>query len=85
MLLLKEVYDTVVKKGYIIGNIDTVVVAQKPKLQPYIHDIRQSLAATLDCDIDHISVKATTSEKLGFEGRQEGISTHAVVLLMPHS
>lgn len=67
--------------GYRIGNIDSTVVAQRPKLAPYIPTMRQHIADTLGIDIDHVSVKATTSEHLGFEGRCEGISAQAVALI----
>lgn len=73
-LLLKE-------KGYTIGNIDSTVVAQRPKLAPYIQQMRDNIAATLGIAVDLVSVKATTTEHLGFEGREEGISAQAVVLL----
>ena len=67
--------------GYRIGNIDSTVVAQRPKLAPYIPTMRQHIADTLGIDIDRISVKATTTEHLGFEGRCEGISAQAVTLI----
>jgi 2-C-methyl-D-erythritol 2,4-cyclodiphosphate synthase len=67
--------------GYRIGNIDSTVVAQRPKLAPYIPTMRQHIADTLGIDIDRVSVKATTSEHLGFEGRCEGISAQAVALI----
>lgn len=73
-LLLKE-------KGYTIGNIDSTVVAQRPKLAPYIQQMRDNIAATLGIAVDLVSVKATTTEHLGFEGREEGISAQAVALL----
>ena len=81
MKLLKSVYDVMIKEGYKIGNIDTTVVAQKPKLAPYIDKMRENIADTLCCDISRVSVKATTEEHLGFTGAGEGISAHAVVLL----
>ena len=68
-------------KKYTIGNIDITVLAQKPKLKEYIPKMEETLARILGMDIDDISIKATTTEKLGFEGREEGISVHAVVLL----
>lgn len=79
--LLKESYSLVQKKGFTIENIDSTVVAEKPKLSRLIPDMREHIAETLNCDVDQISVKATTSEKMGFVGRQEGIAVHAVVLL----
>ena len=79
--LLKFVYDLVKKKGYVIGNIDSILACQKPKLAGHIEAMRKNIADVLDTDINNISVKATTTEKLGFEGRGEGISSQAVVLL----
>ncbi|MCR5588684.1 MAG: 2-C-methyl-D-erythritol 2,4-cyclodiphosphate synthase [Bacteroidales bacterium] len=74
-LLLKE-------KGYQVGNIDSTVAAQRPKLAPYIQQMRQNIADTLGISIDQVSVKATTTEHLGFEGRMEGISAQAIALLV---
>lgn len=81
LILLKEVRQEIDRHGYKIENIDSVLVAQRPKLQSYISSMRSSLAQTLTIDTNKISVKATTTEALGFEGREEGISCHAVVLL----
>lgn len=81
-LLLKEVGRIVKDKGYSISNIDSTVVAQAPKLAPFIENMRQNIADALSIDIDQISVKATTTEHLGFEGRKEGISASAVALIM---
>ena len=67
--------------GYEIENIDATVIAQKPKLAPFIEQMRSNLAKTLSIPVDAINVKATTEEKLGFSGREEGISAHAVCLL----
>jgi 2-C-methyl-D-erythritol 2,4-cyclodiphosphate synthase len=83
MLLLGDVYKRIKSEGYILGNIDSVVVAQEPKLAPHIALIQQSIANTLLCDISQISVKATTSERMGPEGRIEGMSSRAVALLLP--
>ena len=69
------------REGYTIANIDSIVVAQQPKLAPHIPSMRQTIADTLGIDISQVSVKATTSEHLGFEGREEGISAHAIALL----
>ena len=80
--LLKVIYQRVQEKGYIIGNMDAVLVAQKPKLSPHIPAMQAHLATVLGLDIDQIGIKATTSEKLGYEGREEGISCQAVVLLL---
>lgn len=78
IILLKHVYELVKDKGYDISNVDVTIAAQKPKLLPYIDKMRENVAAALDCGKDRISVKATTTEKLGFEGREEGISATAV-------
>jgi len=79
--LLDEVMRHVAAAGYTIGNIDLTVIAQRPKLAPYIRGMVENIAAACNCDIARVNVKATTTEELGFEGRGEGISTHAVVLL----
>lgn len=68
--------------GYSVGNIDSTVVAQRPKMAPHIHQMRQNIADTLGISVDQVSVKATTTERLGFEGREEGISAQAVALLV---
>lgn len=80
-ILLRNVRDKLKESGYILGNADITIAAQKPKLMPHIGLMRKNLASDLDTDIDRISVKATTTEKLGFEGREEGISAYAVVLI----
>jgi 2-C-methyl-D-erythritol 2,4-cyclodiphosphate synthase len=79
--LLKKVYHMIQSKGFHIENIDSVVVAQAPKLKPFIPDIRLILAEALQLSVEHLSIKATTTERMGFEGREEGISAHAIVLL----
>ncbi len=79
--LLAHVGQLLQKKGYTIVNIDSTIVAQRPKLAPYITQMRQNIANTLGVDIENISVKATTTEHLGFEGREEGISSQAVALI----
>ncbi len=81
ILLLKKVNEVLKKENYAIINIDSIVVAQSPKLAPYIDEMRQNIADALKTDVENISVKATTTEKLGFEGRGEGISAYAVCLL----
>jgi 2-C-methyl-D-erythritol 2,4-cyclodiphosphate synthase len=81
-LLLSEVYKLVVNKGYALGNIDSVVMMQRPKLSPYINQMRKKISGILKTDIDNISVKATTTEKLGFTGREEGVAATATVLLI---
>jgi 2-C-methyl-D-erythritol 2,4-cyclodiphosphate synthase len=82
IVLLDKVMATIKEKGYKIGNIDCVIAAQLPKLNPYINDIREKLATHLNTTIDNISIKPTTTERLGFEGEEKGISAHAVVLLL---
>ncbi|GAB3292170.1 2-C-methyl-D-erythritol 2,4-cyclodiphosphate synthase [Pseudidiomarina andamanensis] len=81
--LLQHVYQLVQQQGFELGNLDVTVVAQVPKLAPHIIAMRERIAALLAADVTHINVKATTTEKLGFVGRKEGIACHAVVLLMP--
>ena len=79
--LLQQVGLLLQQKGYRVGNIDSTVAAQRPKLAPYIGQMRQNIADALGIDTDFVSVKATTTEHLGFEGRMEGISAQAVVLV----
>ena len=81
MKLLSSVYEMMIKRGYKISNIDATVIAQKPKLAPYIDKMRENIASVLHCEIDRVNVKATTEERLGFTGSEEGISSHAGVLL----
>lgn len=80
-ILLRKSYDLVKDKGYEIVNIDCTISAQQPKLKPFIPDMENTMASVLEIESDCVSVKATTTEKLGFEGREEGISVNAVVLL----
>lgn len=80
-LLLQEVVNIVKSKGYSINNIDCTIAMQRPKLRPHIDTMRNRLAEVLGIEIERVSVKATTTEHLGFEGREEGVSTTAVVLL----
>ncbi|TVR30395.1 MAG: 2-C-methyl-D-erythritol 2,4-cyclodiphosphate synthase [Balneolaceae bacterium] len=80
-ILLAETYSMMIEKGYVLVNLDATVVAEKPKLNPHMHDIRHSISECLHCDIEQVSVKATTSEKMGFIGREEGIAVHAIVLI----
>lgn len=81
MLLLQKVVALVHKKGYTVGNIDATILCQAPKLAPFITKMRHNLAATLQMELDAVSVKATTEEKLGFTGKGEGIAAHTVALL----
>ncbi|MEQ9279434.1 MAG: 2-C-methyl-D-erythritol 2,4-cyclodiphosphate synthase [Balneola sp.] len=80
-ILLRDAYKLIHSKGYTLGNLDATVVAQEPKLKPYILQIRELISLDLNTAIENVSIKATTSEWLGFEGRKEGISSSAVVLL----
>lgn len=79
--LLAEVGRLLHNQGYAVGNIDSTVAAQRPKLAPYIEAMRSTITATLGIDKEQVSVKATTTEHLGFEGREEGISAQAVALI----
>ncbi len=81
--LLREVIALAAARGYAIGNLDATVIAQRPKLAPYIQQMVRNIAEACHADIRQVNVKATTTEELGFEGRAEGISAHAVVLLAP--
>ncbi len=80
--LLDQVYQLVKKQGWAIGNVDSVVVAEQPKLKPHIETMKQCLADRLTLATDQIGIKATTNEKLGPTGREEGIAAYAVVLLV---
>ena len=79
--LLRRVAEMVREKGYRIGNVDCTIRMQRPKLRPYIDRMRETLAADMGIDPDRVSVKATTTERLGFEGREEGVSVSAVALI----
>ncbi len=81
-ILLEDAYNLIKEKGYTIGNIDAVVSAQKPKLSPYIDEMRKIISKLLDTEIENVSVKATTTEKLGFVRREEGIAAFATVLVV---
>lgn len=81
LVLLKNVYGLIESLGYKVVNIDATVIAQMPKMAPYIDTMRANIAEALNVDVDFISVKATTEEKLGFTGRKEGISAHCVCLI----
>jgi 2-C-methyl-D-erythritol 2,4-cyclodiphosphate synthase len=80
-ILLKKTIALISTKGYKLGNIDCTVCAEQPKLNPYIEKMRECLAKVMDTDPDNVSIKATTTEKLGFTGRKEGISAYAVALI----
>lgn len=79
--LLEEVKMLIEKKGYMVGNIDATIIAQRPKLRPYIEQMEANVANTLGIAIDQVNIKATTEEHLGFTGREEGISAQAVCIL----
>ena len=81
LVLLKKVNETINNAGLFVENIDSTVIAQEPKMKPYIQQMRVNIASACNVSIDCVSVKATTEEKLGFTGRQEGISAHAVCLV----
>lgn len=81
-ILLSKVYELIEGKGYILGNIDATIVMQRPKLAPCIDKMRESIASILKADISQVSVKATTSEKLGFVGQEEGVEAFATVLII---
>lgn len=80
-ILLKDTMALIATKGYKLGNADITVAAEKPKLNPHIEEMKQCLAGVMQCDVEDISIKATTTEKLGFTGRQEGIAAYATVLI----
>lgn len=81
-LLLKHVNELINSKGYELGNLDCVLAMEKPKISPYVDQIRTRISEILNTDIDQISIKATTTEKLGFVGRTEGVVSFSTVLLM---
>ena len=82
IMLARRVCEVMKEKGFLIGNIDATVIAQAPKMAKYIDNMLQNLAAAFDTDLSNVSVKATTEEKLGFTGSGEGISAHAVCILV---
>ncbi len=82
LIILKEVGKMMRDLGYRIGNIDSLILIEKPKIAPHIEEMRHNFAEALDCDISRVSVKATRGEGLGFVGRQEGVLAQAVVLLV---
>jgi 2-C-methyl-D-erythritol 2,4-cyclodiphosphate synthase len=85
MELLKEVCHMIRKTGYEVVNIDSIIIAQKPKLAPYIEKMRDNIAQAINIDLSSISIKATTEEAMGFTGRQEGISAKAVCLIKKYN
>ncbi|MBQ0085344.1 MAG: 2-C-methyl-D-erythritol 2,4-cyclodiphosphate synthase [Prevotella sp.] len=80
-ILLAKTLEIIQQKGYRFGNADITVCAEQPKLNPYVEEMKKCLASVIGTDVENISIKATTTEKLGFTGRQEGISAYAVVLI----
>ena len=82
LVLLEKVVEAVGAKGYKVGNIDSTIIAQAPKMVPYINDMRANIAKACNVDVDVASVKATTEEKLGFTGALQGISAHAVCIIL---
>jgi len=82
--LLRKVQDVLASNGWVVGNVDSTVVAQAPRLAPYLDQMTANIAADLGVDKRAVNIKATTTEKLGFAGREEGIAAHAVVLLERH-
>ena len=80
-IILKKTIELIATKGYHLVNIDATICAERPKMNPHIPQMQQTMADVIGCDPDQISIKATTTEKLGFTGRQEGISAYAVALI----
>ena len=80
-ILLKEVVGLIKEKGYRVGNIDSIIILQRPKVQLFIEEMKETLAKVIEIETDDISIKATTTEKLGFTGREEGVAAQAVVLI----
>ena len=80
-IILKKTVELIATKGYRLVNIDATICAERPKMNPHIPQMQQTMAQVIGCDVDAISIKATTTEKLGFTGRQEGISAYAVALI----
>ncbi len=80
-VILKKTIELIATKGYRLVNVDATICAERPKMNPHIPQMQQTMAAVIGCDVDAISIKATTTEKLGFTGRQEGISAYAVALI----
>lgn len=81
-IILKKTVELIATKGYIVGNIDATVCAERPKLNPHIPAMQECLAKVIGCDPDAVSIKATTTEHLGFTGREEGISAYVVALIV---
>ena len=84
-IILKKTIELIATKGYVLGNIDATICAERPKMNPHIPAMQQCMAQIIGCDTDQISIKATTTEKLGFVGRQEGMAAFATVLIVKNS
>ncbi len=80
-ILLKKTIDLIGEKGFMIGNVDSTICLQQPKINPHIPKMKKVLAEVMNLDEDDVSIKATTTEKLGFVGKEEGVAAHAVVLI----
>ena len=80
-IILRKTIELIATKGYRLGNIDATICAERPKINPHIPQMQQTMADVIGCDPDQISIKATTTEKLGFTGREEGMSAYAVALI----
>ena len=79
--LLRQVFSLASNRGYVIGNVDATIIAQAPRLAPHVEAMRRNIADDLRCDVEQVSVKATTTERLGFTGREEGIAALATVVI----
>ncbi|MDO9510220.1 MAG: 2-C-methyl-D-erythritol 2,4-cyclodiphosphate synthase [Bacteroidales bacterium] len=82
-ILLTHTIKLISQKGYVPGNVDVTIALQRPKIAPHIEAMRKTLAGIMKMDVDAVSIKATTTEKLGFEGREEGVSAYAIVMIFP--
>lgn len=82
MILLEKAYEMMVENGYEIGNVDSLILIEKPKMAPHIQQMRENIAGALHCDVSQVNVKATRGEKLGFVGHEEGVACQAVTLLV---
>lgn len=81
-ILLRKTIDLIAGKGYVLGNVDATICAERPKINPHIPAMKECMAEIMNTDPDNISIKATTSEKMGFVGREEGMAAYATVLIM---
>ena len=84
-VILRKTIELLASKGYRLGNIDATICAERPKMNPHIPQMQQTMAEVIGCSPDQISIKATTTERLGFTGREEGISAYATVLIEAHA